>query len=414
MSLKALREALDRAPGAETLQRPYSAGSASVPSLRAPKKKEDDGTALAHFAARQLSQLPHYVSNSYTKATGSLGEAARVNLANWTVDSVAEWLRAHARLEDELIDSICRQGINGKELITLDDMDLRALGMASLPERKRVLRLLEQLRLRSALPRARHGPLQQHLDVRRERLTGLCETFSRVLSHFPAMPIKSKRVLMTLWHENEAVGLEALGRIERDAALRRQAELDLTERFRQQARNLIEAQIVLRAQVEDREVALELRLHNEQSTVASLREVLEPRLLEFGAPKEDGRLHRHLQAADFRAAEVPADLGETLMRVGGDIESLFSAVEAEGDARDAALMEAGVVAKELEDATAQVAAKKAEAAVAVKKAQMAVKQAHAVVSAPPAATIKVSEGAAHDATFVAQPEHLFRVREFVE
>lgn len=102
------------------------------------------------------------------------------------------------------------------------------------------------------------------------------------------------------------------------------------------------------------------------------------------------------------------------MRVGDDIESLFSAVEAEGDARDAALMEAGVVAKELEDATAQVAAKKAEAAVAVKKAQMAVKQAHAVVSAPPAATVKVSEGAAHDATFVAQPEALFRVREFVE
>ena len=77
----------------------------------------------------------------------------------------------------------------------------------------------------------------------RERLTGLCETFSRVLSHFPAMPIKSKRVLMTLWHENEAVGLEALGRIERDAALRRQAELDLTERYRQQARTLIEAQV---------------------------------------------------------------------------------------------------------------------------------------------------------------------------
>ncbi len=92
-------------------------------------------------------------------------------------------------------------------------------------------------------------------------------------------------------------------------------------------------------------------------------------------------------------------MGETLMRVGGDIELLVSSVEAEGGAMDAALMEAGEVAKELDDVTAEVAARKAEAAAAVRKAQMAVKQAQAVVSAPPAATLKVSEGAAVDALF---------------
>ena len=82
-------------------------------------------------------------------------------------------------------------------------------------------------------------------------MSALGECVGKVLSLSPAVPLQTRRLLLSLWQQTEAVGLDALERCESDAGARLAREAAAAERRRLSTRKLLEAQIVAVAECED-------------------------------------------------------------------------------------------------------------------------------------------------------------------
>jgi hypothetical protein len=371
MSIRALRAALDRAataasdvvePRARFRSRSGDESAVRIQSLGGEPfifrnserldlgaKPMDDGEVVGAWVTRRLAELAE------RRAAGTIAhDASRAdaNVTRWTTHEVEAWLVETALFTAEQAAAVREQGVSGSELLTLDDTDLRVLGVATLSERKRVLRLLAQLRLRSAKdvsvmesprkkgsqPSSPRAPPKQQLSVR-EHLGALGECIGKVLAHTPMIPLKSRRLLLVLWHQGESVALEAAARLERERLASRRREDAAEARRLREARALIEAGLVRCAEAEDRAAHLVELLQLERQKGELLRESLEPRSFEqLDEVEEEARNERiaavkKLVASDFDAAEVPRDLGETLLRVSDALVAVAQC--AEGEMRDA-------------------------------------------------------------------------------
>lgn len=394
MSVKALRDAIDRAEPRRP--RPASSGNQrGVVVGGAPSGKDDvAATEAGQWVARRLSELA-------AKERVAELEATRVravrndapDLASWTERDVETWLRDVVLLDPSVTAALCEQGVSGLELLTLDDVDLRATGVASLAERKRALRLIRELRDRAASPSTgssgtgailgKSMPSQSHRSLlnsvksnaalrrltttRRERMGVLGECLGKVLSLSPAVPLKTKRLLLILWQQTEAIGLEALACVEADAGARLAREEASAERGRRRARTLMERQMRVVGECEDRITELQGLLRLEQQKLSSLRDSMigDLKSARGSAPARGGkggkhgggtdgdeRLYARFKPADFAAHEADLGaLGESFLHMGGELEELARlAEEVSSAATDATLRDAELTMSEMDGA----------------------------------------------------------------
>jgi hypothetical protein len=222
----------------------------------------DTSTAIGEWVAAKLSDLQSIeqaAERALTEGRVQRPVDPTDDPALWDADRVAKWLGETANVSTEIVLAIWEQGVSGLELLTLDDADLSALRMP-LSERKRTLDLIRTLREQAAAAAGLLAPrascdigLQTHLNARRKRLAVLYECFSRMLIHIaPTVPLKTRRLLHALWQQAEAVSLEALARVERDALTLSRRDEGVADRCRRKARFAVEAQLKARAECEDR------------------------------------------------------------------------------------------------------------------------------------------------------------------
>ena len=74
-----------------------------------------------------------------------------------------------------------------------------------------------------------------------------CTQPTQVLLNCSALPLRSRRLLRSLWRQQGDVALEALGRVEREESTRRARDELTSRRVWAEARGLLEDQLVLRA-----------------------------------------------------------------------------------------------------------------------------------------------------------------------
>ncbi len=337
--------------------------SGGWPTLEA--RSRDDSAAVGKWVSRRLVQLAldEKVLQDATKAPQS--EAA-VDLASWSVDDVSEWLRTTVRFDEQQVEALRAQGISGAELTTLDDLDLRVLGVAELQQRKHILRQLNILRARA--PReAASGTLAQQklarlLEAKRRRLHVLGECTAKVLATTPAIPLRTRRLLTQLWQQAEGVSLDALAQIECDDAARRQREAEQAERARRACRRRLEAQMRACAEAEDALHEAREQVRVEQSKLQALREAMsDERGLRSGKSIEmtPERAFSHelvslLVPSDFSIHEIsPPELGDSFARVSTDLEALVATAEREGYHADILLQTAEAVSREMESESSQ-------------------------------------------------------------
>ena len=264
---------------------PHSASASSLlvksrPTSAAPSKedfKADDATAIGQWVAQRLTELQTREEAALKKFSEGRTKALEDDPFKWGAGRVAEWLSVHA--PPQLVGPLREQGLRGMELLALDEADLCALG-CSLVDRKRLLTRLAQLRSQTSLAREaalkRQEPggvtLGLHLSSRRERLGVLHDCFSKVLTHMPSVPLKTRRLLTVLFQQCEAVGLESLARIERDASSSLRRDEALAEKHRRAARERIEPVMAAEALAEDKLLECEILLELEKRKLAALRE----------------------------------------------------------------------------------------------------------------------------------------------
>ena len=252
----------DHEPG----RRPQSAGALTglgrskvgAPWLAAPPPRPDNAAALARWVQRRLAPF-----------SGPEAEAAQAvrghEAAAWDVSEVVLWLRCSAGLQQyseafavssALPCGLARtplalalvlppthldhqaHGIGGHELLLLDELSLLELGVRVLGHRKRLLHAIEELRQRvpSAAPAVggssreasrpershgepSHAPAPRQRAARqRQHIVVLEECMQRVLTHCASLPLHSRQLLLSLWHEQRRIALEALAATEAQAS----------------------------------------------------------------------------------------------------------------------------------------------------------------------------------------------------
>jgi len=293
---------------------------------------------------------------------GTTPADAPIDLASWSVDDVSEWLYTVAGFDMEQIESLRAQGISGLELTTLDDVDLRVLGISSLPERKRLLRLLQELRSR-AIRSPVGGTLTQQklartLETKRRRLSVLGECNAKVLATTPAIPLRTRRLLIGLWQQLEATSEEALAQIEQDDVTRRRREEELAEKARRTCRKTLEAQMRACADAEDRLHEAKVQLKLEKEKLSIIREAMHDESgLKDGKDAPETSAERAfanellilLAPADFSVHEISTtSMGQSFGAVSADLEKLVKDAEDAGEMRNLMLDEAELVSKDFE------------------------------------------------------------------
>ena len=385
-------------------QMPSRASTASAPVLhpvqKGGKHSKDGGAAVGLWVAQRLTALQREEDAARARLAQGQLRPTHDNPFDWSADRVWEWLTHTANAPRHLVATLHDQGLTGVELFTLDDADLESLG-CTIAERRRLLHLLQNLRthkpsafdaaLASRLPAGRadtapslqelpsHAQLALHVSGRKERLSVLHECFARVLNQTPALPLKTRRLLLLLFQQSEAVGLEALAQLDRDGAARRRQHEELSERHRKGARVRLERMMAAQGKLEDRLYETERLVEIEKSKLQSMRDAMfdstlgvtstQARRKSFGGG--EGEVDwRTLRGADFH--EVPSNLGELIMSVGDTLSS--SLLEAERDATLATeIIEAGdmtlAILAEAEDAARDAAAAAAAEAAAAREQQ---------------------------------------------
>ena len=365
-SLRELRRALDKAEAkaAGSTTAPLST-STSVPAFKGrtivsePQKQGDDGQAIGIWVAKRLAQLDHAEHQT------QFFDAHDISAASWTADEVGHWLRSTLQWEEHHAAELTQQGLTGSELLLLDDDDLHALQLP-LAMRKRCLHALSVLRLRASAARGaaiagqRAGPQRRRLACRRERLSVLYECFSKVLSHCPSVPLKTKRVLLALWQQSEAISVEAFSKEEADTDEYRRRGAQEAERWRKATRRLVEAQLIETARAEDRAEHAETLLRLERAKLEALRESVIDGIGRDGEGAAGGAQAnsgaRLLHAQNFEAAlgeqllVFARDLDQRLTSVGGALEHEIVTAEQEDGKRAAVLEQAETVARGLAEA----------------------------------------------------------------
>ena len=128
--------------------------------------------------------------------------------------------------------------MGGRELLQLDELSLLELGVRVLGHRKRLLHAIDELRKRgpSAAPAVggssreasqfggsyggpSHAPAPRQSAARqRQHIAVLEECMQRVLTHCASLPLHSRQLLLSLWHEQRRIALEALAATEAQAS----------------------------------------------------------------------------------------------------------------------------------------------------------------------------------------------------
>jgi len=354
-------------------RRPGSAATLSEASSQAPSaggwpsleaRSRDDSAAVGRWVSKRLSQLQaeEEAERGAPRMHGTTPADAPIDLASWSVDDVSEWLYTVAGFDMEQIESLRAQGISGLELTTLDDVDLRVLGISSLPERKRLLRLLQELRSR-AIRSPVGGTLTQQklartLETKRRRLSVLGECNAKVLATTPAIPLRTRRLLIGLWQQLEATGEEALAQIEQDDVTRRRREEELAEKARRTCRKTLEAQMRACADAEDRLHEAKVQLKLEKEKLSIIREAMHDESgLKDGKDAPETSAERAfanellilLAPADFSVHEISTtSMGQSFGAVSADLEKLVKDAEDAGEMRNLMLDEAELVSKDFE------------------------------------------------------------------
>lgn len=260
-------------------RRPQSAGALTglgrskvgAPWLAAPPPRPDNAAALARWVQRRLAP--------FSGPEAEVAEAVRGHeAAAWHVSEVVLWLRCSAGLE-QYSEAFAAHGIGGRELLLLDELSLLELGVRMLGHRKRLLHAIDELRQRvpSAAPAvggssretsypemSRGGPShapapRQRAARQRQHIAVLEECMQRVLAHCASLPLHSRQLLLSLWHEQRQIALEALAATEAQAEEVRQRERAQVSRRQARIRARLELLLAAHATSEDRAEALERR-----------------------------------------------------------------------------------------------------------------------------------------------------------
>lgn len=334
------------------------------PTLEA--RARDDSEAVGTWVSRRLAQLARDEQAELGAARMSNHDV--VDVASWSVQDVSEWLQASVGFAEDQVEALRSQGISGLELSSLDDLDLRVLGITSLPERKRILRMLHELRARAQRAPSGTGTLAQQklarmLETKRRRLSVLGECNAKVLATTPAIPLRTRRLLAVLWHQMETVGQDAISQIEQDDVQRRKREGELGERARRSCRRALEVQMAACAAAEDRMHQAQEKLRIEQQKLGALREAMADEA-GLGAAAEEVSEERAfskeivslLVPSDFAAHEIfETKLTESFERMARDIEAVASDAEIGGQELSDVLEAAGAVVEQIESEAQQLA-----------------------------------------------------------
>ena len=295
LELRELRRSLERAQSANFVGRPLSAAQ-SEPRLVRPGsaaktiKPADHSREIGAWVANRLAELQAAEDETTRKlAEGRHGSQAGFDDPSlWDADRVRKWCAESVGLSSVVVDNLHEQSIHGLELFTLDDADLCALG-CPLADRKRLLAMTAALRREAPAAQGQHqagssgggfggvgsGAFQQHLSCRRERLTVLGQCLGRVLSFCPGVPLRTRRLIAVLWQQTEAIGVESLAQIERDAAASRRRAFASAERQRRRTRNALEPHIATSGLLEDMIHELQEALATEKAQLKILRDSMD-------------------------------------------------------------------------------------------------------------------------------------------
>jgi hypothetical protein len=311
----------------------------------------DDGAAAEKWCARRLHELER------EQGAAAPGEGAADNDASrWDEARVAKWLNVDVGLGSSVGAAAREQGMRGEDLLGLEDEDLLVLGVASAAERRRVARRLDELHLSRRLGARAAGTGKAALLARKQRLNALLECVEKVLANCPTLPLRSRRLVRSLWSQQAAVAAQAIGRIEHGESVQRARDARARAKVWESARRLLEAQMVLRAEGEDREARLQAQLAKERARADSFEAMaivgeelsgVNDALMEERA--ETKRLRATLMSSfktqhDERAEAV---LGERFLEQGRELAALVENAELEGAAQDRVLEEAEAVASSL-------------------------------------------------------------------
>jgi len=273
--LRSLRRAISSAESrTEPGRRPQSAGAltglgrSKAPWLAAPPPRPDDAAALARWVQRRLAPFSGPEEAEVAEVRGHEAVA-------WGVSEVLLWLRCSAGLE-QYSEAFAAQGISGVELLQLDELSLIELGVRVLGHRKRLLHAIEELHQRfpsaapavggssrEARPGGSHRPPshasapRQHAARQRQHIAVLEECMQKVLMHCASLPLHSRQLLLSLWHEQRQIALEALTAAGAQAEEVRQRERAQVPRQQARVRLRLEPLLAAHATSEDRAEALE-------------------------------------------------------------------------------------------------------------------------------------------------------------
>eukprot|EP00900_Chrysochromulina_parva_P021704 jgi/Chrpa1/4167/Chrysochromulina_OHIO_Genome00017071-RA len=365
--MRALRAALDKAEAMASTSALHGVPSSPALLESSAGGRSDDSAAVGNWVARRLAQqaLDEKVLQDATKAPQT---GASVDLASWSVDDVSEWLRTTVRFDAEQVEALRAQGISGVELTTLDELDLRVLGVVDLPQRKRILRQLHELRARARreVPSGAlsEQKLARQLEARRRRLQVLGECMAKVLATTPVIPLRTRRLLTQLWQQAEDVGLDALAQIDLNDNVHRQREAEQAERIRHACRRRLEAQMRACAEAEDVLHETEELLRLERAKMEMLRASMN---IENSLRKGKGetwspeRAFSHemvnlLVPSDFSIHEIsPPELSSSFVRMSTDLEELVHTAEHDWYSCDMELSHAETVIHDLDVESSQEA-----------------------------------------------------------
>ena len=205
---------------------PRSGLSGSVPNLALTRAQRESAAKLrpAPWLATPsplLSQpaasggadrsLVQWVERRLEEVGGPLGDAGP---AAWTPRQVVAWLRTSPMMAEHAA-AFAADEVDGAALLTLDEVDLLALGVGALGERKRLLHAIAELRRAAPVVgasaahadggAAADGPVgDAELTAQRARLAALGECAAKVLANTPEMPEAHRRLLLRLWQQRRS------------------------------------------------------------------------------------------------------------------------------------------------------------------------------------------------------------------
>jgi len=315
---------------------PRSGLSGSVPNLALTRAQRESAAKLrpAPWLATPsplLSQpaagggadrsLVQWVERRLEEVGGPLGDAGP---AAWTPTQVVAWLRTSPMMAEHAA-AFAADEVDGAALLTLDEVDLLALGVGALGERKRLLHAIAELRRAAPVVgasaahadggAAADGPVGDgELIAQRARLAALGECAAKVLANTPEMPEAHRRLLLRLWQQQESAALSAVASLAAAAAAERRRRRRAVAERKELARRHIEARLAAMARADDDGIAAAAKLSAALAEIERLRAQLreqEDDLLSLEAVRMEAAI-----AADLKAEN--AGLRRSLLESAGD------------------------------------------------------------------------------------------------